>query len=149
MRTRKTLVAGMLAAAATAVPLAGGVCLFSRQIMSFYGRDFVHGWPVLVLMVLTAALLAVQIPVGQIIAASGRMWLGLLMNSGWALALVGSFWFLRQYGALGLAASFLLAYVAHAVWTFAFAYAVTRPSPGEFGEFPKAGVLDAGANRVV
>lgn len=103
-------------------------CVASPLIMGSYGAAFAGGWPVLVAVLLTAALLAVQAPVGQFIVASGRMWVGCLMNAGWAATFLMATWLLVEWGAMGLASARLAAYVLHAVWTLGFAYAVIRKS---------------------
>ncbi len=81
-------------------------------------------------MLLTAGLLAVQMPVGQIIIASGRIWLGLFMNIGWALVYLFGTWLWVGHGAAGVAAARLAAYVAHALWTFWFALSILRGESG-------------------
>lgn len=113
--------------AAVVAPLVVLGCIASPLIMSSYGPAFSEGWPVLVAVLATAGLLAVQTPVGQIIAASGRMWLGSAMNLGWAVCFLVLTWVLIRWGALGLAGARLIAYIAHATWTFAFAaYVLSR-----------------------
>jgi len=139
-KSRKVLLASISANGMIAVPAAIVISLISPLIMSMYGADFRAGWPVLAIVVWTSALLAIQYPVGQVIAASGRMWLGLLMNAGWAAVLLGSFMLLRGKGALGLATSFLVAYIVHAVWTFGFAYAVTKSDAADVEALRKADV---------
>jgi O-antigen/teichoic acid export membrane protein len=106
---------------AVVLPLVILGCLASPWIMASYGHGFREGWPVLVAVLVTAGLLAVQTPVGQIIAAAGRMWLGSGMNLGWAACFVTLSWLTLDSGALGLASARLAAYVLHATWTFAFA----------------------------
>jgi O-antigen/teichoic acid export membrane protein len=102
-------------------PLVLILCLVSPWVMGFYGHSFRAGWPTFVIVVVTADLLAVQLPVSQLIAASGRMWLGLSMNLGWALVfvLLTAAWV--SNGATGLAAARLTAYAAHSLWTFGWA----------------------------
>jgi len=94
--------------------------------MKVYGAGYRDGWPTLIAVVWTAAILAVSTPVGDVITASGRMWLGLLMNSGWAVVFISSTYLLVHLGSLGLASSRLIAYAVHAVWTMGFAYMIIR-----------------------
>ncbi len=102
------------------------LCLASPWIMSLFGPSFVDEWPTLVAVLVTAALVAVQIPVGQMIIASGNIWPGFWMNVGWAIVcLVGS-WALAGWGSLGLATARLVAYTAHAVWTIWYAFRLLR-----------------------
>lgn len=107
-------------------PLVLGASLLSPIIMGFNGPGFREGWPTLVVVLITAGLVAVQTPVGQIIAASGRMWLGLAMNAGWASVFIVATVLLVRYGAIGLASARAVAYVAHATWTLGFAVWVVR-----------------------
>lgn len=112
---------GMLANAAIVCPFALALSVGAPFLMKLYGDSFSAEWPVLAVTVTTASLVAIQMPVGSILAASGRMWLGALMNLGWAVAYVTGSWLLRDRGAIGIAAALLVAYVIHAVWTFSFA----------------------------
>ena len=98
----------------------------SHLIMGLYGRSFAHGWATLVVVLLTAAVYAIEAPVGDVIAASGQMWTGCAMNAGWAMAFVGMSFALVSWGALGLAAGRFIAYLLHAIWTFGFAYILIK-----------------------
>jgi O-antigen/teichoic acid export membrane protein len=109
-------------------PCVISMSLASPYLMRMYGREYSHAWLTLILLAVTAGVLAVLMPVGDVIAASGRMWLGLLMNAGWAIVLVPSTALLVHYGlgSVGLALARLLSYSIHAVWTFMFAHRVMR-----------------------
>jgi len=98
--------------------------LLSPHIMNFFGPSFRSAWLTLVVVLSTAGILAIQYPVGQIIAASGKMWTGVLMNFGWASAFLFLTVMLVEKGSLGLASSRSLAYLIHGIWTFCFAYKV-------------------------
>ncbi len=103
------------------------VCSFlSPFIMQMYGEDFKSAWPTLIIILFTAGLLGIQMPVGHVIAASGRMWTGFIMNIGWGGAFILISWLLVNRGALGLASARAGAYIIHAIWTFAFAYYAIR-----------------------
>jgi O-antigen/teichoic acid export membrane protein len=123
---RRLLGGAMLAAAALSFPLALVLILLSGRVMGLYGASFANGGVVLAIVVSTAALLAVQQPVGQVIVASGRMWTGAAMNLGWAAVLFVACWFLVRagLGAKGLAMGFLIAYAAHGAWTLGYAMRV-------------------------
>lgn len=102
------------------VPAALILSLFSPLIMRGYGQSFETGNITLVIIVFTSALLAIMTPVGQFIAASGKIWPGFLMNFGWAVCmLIGSF-MLAKWGAKGIAGARFIAYLIHAIWTFGF-----------------------------
>lgn len=108
------------------VPAAIGMSLFSPFIMRIYGAGYRGAWPTLIAVLWTAAIMGVIAPVGDVIAASGRMWLGMVMNSGWAAVFILSTFLLIHWGSLGLASSRLIAYAVHATWTLAFAYVTIR-----------------------
>ena len=98
----------------------------SPWLMGLFGHAFRGEAVTLVVVLATAALLAVQVPVGQLIIASGNIWPGLWMNVGWAIVYLVASAGLVRYGALGLAAARLLAYAAHAVWTLWYALRLLR-----------------------
>ena len=110
------------------LPLVIGGCLASPFIMHLYGDGFKEKWLTLVVVLVTAGLLAVETPVGHIIAASGRMWVAFIMNMAWGLAFLTITSTIIDQGALGLAVARLGAYVLHATWTFGFAYWVFKDS---------------------
>ena len=58
--------------------------------------------------------------VGQYLAAVNSKCVGLMMNFAWAIVFLLSTVVLVPYGAIGILASFGIAYVAHAVWSFAY-----------------------------
>ena len=125
-QTNTILRASMITNAIILLPLAGLGSLASPWLLDLYGQDFGGGQLTLVLCLFTAALLGVQFPVGQILIAADRLWLGLMMNLGWAGIFIGGAWLFAEGGALGLASSRLIAYVFHAVWTFAYAWIFMR-----------------------
>lgn len=96
--------------------------LISPIIMGFYGKGFGQGWPTLIIVMLTGGLLSIQIPVGNMIAALGKMWLGCIMNLGWGTIFIITTLVFVRMGAFGIASARALAYLIHAVWTLSFAY---------------------------
>lgn len=98
----------------------------SPFIMGCYGNGFNAYWLTLIIVMLTGGLQSIQTPVGQVIAASSRMWTGFFMNLGWAIAFIVATLSLVKLGALGLALGRLIAYMIHAVWTFGFAYILIK-----------------------
>jgi O-antigen/teichoic acid export membrane protein len=107
---------------AVVLPLMLVGCAISPFIMRLYGATFTSAWPTLIVALLTAGLLAVQLPVGQVIAASGKMWTGFIMNMGWGLAFMLITYVLIGRGAFGLSLARACAYLLHTTWTFGFAY---------------------------
>ncbi len=126
----KVLIFSMKVNAIIVIPIVFVGCLFSLWIMRLYGSNFSSGWPTLVVVLITAGLFSVQTPVGQIIAASGRMWLGFVMNLGWALAFIGLTYLLLKMGSLGIASARLGAYLLHSTWVFGFAYCYLNLAKG-------------------
>lgn len=112
------LILGVIKVSAVAAGALALICSAgSRLIMGFYGSDYVSHASVLVVSVLAGFLFVVQSPVGNLIAASGRMWLGLAMNVAWGAALLGAAFVLSGYGALGIAAARAIAYLIHLAWS--------------------------------
>ena len=116
-RSRKILTSSVTLNALLVTPLVIIGCLASPYLMGIYGNSFRAGWPTLVLVLLTAAVLAVEMPVGDTIVSHGRMWTGFLMNLGWAAVFIVATLALRRSGAPGLAGARLTAYVVHGAWT--------------------------------
>lgn len=129
-RSAKVVVASVKVTVAMTLPLVIVGSLFSKYIMGAYGEEFVGDWPTLVVSLLTCAVVAVQVPVGNLVAASGRMWDGLGMNLLWAIVFLVATWFALDWGVLGLVSARLVAYVAQGVWGCAFAVLWVRSTTG-------------------
>jgi O-antigen/teichoic acid export membrane protein len=93
----------------------------SSLIVRLYGRQFHDSAGVLIVVLITAGLYAVQAPVGQLVAAADRMWLAFLMNLGWAVTMLIATEALIYKGAMGLSLARMIAYALHCLWTLAFA----------------------------
>jgi len=117
---RKIVRYGMGVNAAVVIPLVLIGCLTSRIIMGIYGPSFAEHPSVLMVALFTGGVLALQIPMGQMTAASGRMWTEICMNLGWALAFVVGTWLALSHGAMGLVSARLGAYILHTLWTAGF-----------------------------
>ena len=122
------------------IPFALGLSLFSPWIMRMYGSSYGQAWLTLIAAVWTAAIMGVITPVGDVIAASGRMWLGLLTNAGWAAVFLGSTLFLVHLGSLGLASSRLIAYIVHAIWTVVIAQIIIQSQQNKNPPIPVEGI---------
>jgi O-antigen/teichoic acid export membrane protein len=101
-------------------------CISSPFLMSVYGAEFAIAWPTLVLLFLTATMLAILAPAATVITASGRMWVALVLNLGWGLAALALTALWIPWGSFGLAAARLCSYVLHCGWTAVFAYHCVR-----------------------
>lgn len=104
----------------------------SPLLMKIYGDQYAAHWSVLALMVAAATVAAILSPAGQVLAATGRMWLAFAMNFGWAAVyFIATYYFVvrSQQGAKGLATARLVAYAFHAGWTLWYLHAtLKRPS---------------------
>ncbi len=98
------------------LPVVAIGCLLSPYIMKSYGKGFAGAWPILIVVLITAAVLSLELIVGELIAAAGHMWLGLLSNVAWGLVFLATTPLLLKWGAFGLASSRLIAYSAHTVF---------------------------------
>jgi O-antigen/teichoic acid export membrane protein len=118
----------LLVSLAILVPTTALVCLLSPLIMQQYGAGFAESGLVLVLVACSALFMGLSVPVGNILAASNRMWVWFIMNLGWAIVLIAAAWLLLPWGALGLAGAFFISYFLHMVWTIWFAVRGIRAS---------------------
>ncbi|MGE4578574.1 MAG: oligosaccharide flippase family protein [Desulfuromonadales bacterium] len=100
------------------------VSVLGPWILRSYGKGFEDGYWVLVLLVSSAVLIAINQVVGQAIASRGKMWIGLSFNILWALALIGfsAFFLFRGYGALGLSIAYFMSYLLHSLWQGIYAW---------------------------
>lgn len=117
---RRILAYTMAMNAAVVIPLVLLGFLGSRYIMGIYGASFAQHPNVVMVAMATSAVLAIQMPMGQMTAASGRMWTEICMNLGWAIVFCGGTWFMLSRGALGLVSARLAAYILHTLWTALF-----------------------------
>jgi O-antigen/teichoic acid export membrane protein len=121
LRSKKVLIAATKVNVLFAVPLVLAGCLASPFIMRLYGPGFASGSSTLVLIFLIAGLVCIQGPMGQLMVASGRMWLTLGFYSVWSLSFVGLTWEWIGAGAFGMAGAKLAAQVINGLGMVAFA----------------------------
>ena len=119
--SKRLLILAIKANAIIAVPVAVALVLLSPWILSFYGSDYSDANWTFRLVMVTAALLAIQAPVGNVVIATSKMWLGLIMNFAWAAIYIALSYKLIKYGSTGVATGLCVAYTVHASWTFVFA----------------------------
>lgn len=101
-----------------------GVYFFSRLITKSYGEGFENTqWP-LVIVCISAVLSAAIGCYGYVMACWGGMWAGFTLNLIWAVAFVVLANQLIHKGALGIAVSYLGAYVLHLVTVSIYVYAL-------------------------
>src|ERR1035437_408753 len=121
---RITILINIAVCLAVAIPIALG----ARWIMSSYGPGFREGSWVLVCLALSSVLVALNNVVGLAIVSRGQVWMGLLFNSLWAIALImfSYIWIRSGHGALGLALANLIAYLLHSIWQSTYAFRLIR-----------------------
>jgi len=122
VQSKKIIILSIKINATIVLPIIIIGSLLSPYIMSLYGNNFTDGWPTLVITFITAGIVAVLVPVGNIIVATGRMWLGFFMNMGWAIVFVITTFILIEYGSIGLAIGKGVGYLFHAIWVSTFVY---------------------------
>ena len=120
-RSAKVVTASLKITTAITLPLAIIGALLAKYIMGAYGSGFTGDWPVLVVSLMTCVVVAAQVPVGNLIAATGRMWDGVGMNLLWAIVFMGGTWCSMEWGVLGLVSARFVACVAQGVWGCIFA----------------------------
>jgi len=106
---------------AVALPVALGILLSSHWIVAAYGAQFADGWKALAVAAGVAVLVVGAAPVGQVLAAADRMWVGMSMNFFWALAYLLAAWHWTQYGAVGIICAMGFAYLLHSLWVSGYA----------------------------
>lgn len=76
--------------------------LFGNWFLLLFHLDPAQHWPIFTVVILTAAVIAGALPLGQVPVCSGYMWTGLLFTAGWALTFILGTALLQDHGALGL-----------------------------------------------
>jgi O-antigen/teichoic acid export membrane protein len=104
---RSTVLVTAVLTAAVALPL----MLLARPIMAAYGPDFAGGSTVLLTVLVAYCLASFSGLFRSILVSTGRMWTQLAHSVIWGVALVAAFVVLSSRGALGLALSYLVAFV--------------------------------------
>jgi O-antigen/teichoic acid export membrane protein len=126
---RKNLILGVKINAAVVAPIVIMGCVASHFILGCYGPGFQEHAPTMMVTLLTAGVLALQIPIGQIIIASGRMWLLAGVQVIWACVFCGGTWSWISRGALGLVSARLVACVVLTIVTVLLAWQQIKPRP--------------------
>lgn len=124
--SKRVLKYSIMANAACVLPIVAISCFASSFVMGLYGRDFDGSGGILIVVLLTAALVSVQNPVGNIIAAADKMWIGFLTNFGWGIVIILLTYLFLTQGALGFAYARLGAYIVHGIWVFFYVYRLIK-----------------------
>jgi O-antigen/teichoic acid export membrane protein len=118
--SKKVLLLSIATNALSTFPIFILITLFSKYIMSLYGDSFSNETLALILSVSTATILSWITPIGALVIATSRFWLGAMMNLLWATIYISLSFKLREFGAAGIMCSLLIAYAAHSIWTILF-----------------------------
>jgi O-antigen/teichoic acid export membrane protein len=108
---RKALRYNVLLNGGVALAVFSVVALLSKFIMRSYGVSFEPGYSVLILLGLSAVLIAIGNVIGNAIASAGNMWFGFMFNAMWGVVYIACAAFLVPHqGAFGLGVANLAAY---------------------------------------
>lgn len=100
-----------------ALPATIVIITLGKPLAVIFGREFAGAAPLISVLMTSCFLTVVNGPVGTALTGAGKMWTGVLMNLGWASALVlFSLLLIPAHGGLGLALAYLLAYLLHTLW---------------------------------
>jgi O-antigen/teichoic acid export membrane protein len=119
-RFRRTLMLNICVNLFSSLAIAIPIALGSYWIMSLYGAEFSHRWLALAALSGAAVLQATINVIGQVIASASRMWWGFILNLLWAGELLVLTWHLVRFGANGVGAAHLLAYLLHLIQVSAY-----------------------------
>lgn len=110
--------------------------LCSDWFLVLFKLDPAQHWPIFLVVVLTSAMIAAALPLGQVPVASGYMWTGLFITAGWAMSFIIGTWFLQYLGAFGMVIARALAwglqtmvYIGFGRFVMGQKYPVPAPHP--------------------
>ena len=107
--------------------------MLSPLILGLYGDEFVHGWPILVITMITALIVSIQMNIGNSLSAKGVVWSQLIFNILQAFIFVGLTTLWISYGSYGFVVARTISYLFLLIISFVcilyatsnkFAYAV-------------------------
>jgi O-antigen/teichoic acid export membrane protein len=106
---------------AVAFPATTILMFGSGLILRLYGHGFQGGETVLIGVFATALIQCIGASTGTAIQARGKMWMGLLLNSSWAVTYLSFVYFtVTKLGANALAFGSAVAYMIMTLWTFVY-----------------------------
>lgn len=99
-----------------------GVSVLSPYLMASYGDGYRDSFLVLIVLVSSAIFSVASNVVGNAIVSKGKMWMGLLFNSIWALLFILFSWlFIKNgMGSIGISLALLLSYFIHTIYQFIY-----------------------------
>ena len=124
---RKILYGSLTLVVAVVVALTVILALLSPLIMKQYGEDFRgSSEPAFVVVLFCTLLQALAIPFTSVVGSAGWFWQSLVGGVAWGIIVVGSAYFLTDYGALGLAWAHLIGAVIQLTVAIILAISVIR-----------------------
>ncbi|WP_198028778.1 oligosaccharide flippase family protein [Mesorhizobium sp. WSM3626] len=106
---------------------------FGNWFLVLFKLDPAQHWPIFMIVVLAAAIIAAALPLGQVPVSSGYMWTGLSITAGWALTFIIATWFLQDRGALGIVMARAIAWSLQTVVYIGFTRFAIGRTCGEKG----------------
>jgi O-antigen/teichoic acid export membrane protein len=111
-----------------ALPFTVMTIVLRNLLSALYGAQYSGVAPIIVIMMTVTFLNIVNNVVGVALASAGRMWAGAALNFFWAIVLIGSSVILtKEYGSLGLALAYLIAYTFHTFTVMTFLEVAIAP----------------------
>ncbi len=110
--------------------------VFGNWFLVLFKLDPARDWPIFMIVVLAAAIMAAALPLGQVPVSSGYMWTGLSITAGWALTFIIGTWFLQDRGALGIVIARAIAWSLQTLVYIGFARFAIGRTGGEKGTLP-------------
>lgn len=104
------------------VPIVLFGIVFGKHILNFYGQGYESGYLTFVLLMVTAFLITLQSQVGAILESIGKMWIGFMLNFVWSILIIFVFYYFRNYGSVGYAIAYCVAYGVHNVLSYIMIY---------------------------
>lgn len=101
-RVRNILAMGIGTNLAIAVGFVAAMMLFGDWFLLLFKLDPARDWPIFMIVVFAAAMIACALPLGQVPVSSGYMWIGLSITGGWAMTFIIGTWMLQDQGAKGI-----------------------------------------------
>ncbi|EXL09487.1 oligosaccharide flippase family protein [Aquamicrobium defluvii] len=128
-RVRNMLAMGIGTNLAIAIGFVAVMMLFGDWFLLLFKLDPSRDWPIFMIVVLAAAMIACALPLGQVPVSSGHMWTGLSITGGWAMTFIIGTWLLQDQGAKGIViarvTAWLFSFIAYIAFT-AFAIGKLR-----------------------
>jgi O-antigen/teichoic acid export membrane protein len=110
------------------LPLTVSVIILCKPLAMLFGKQFL-GAEKIIPYLMVACLLTIAVEtMGCTLIAAGRMWICVIMNSGWAgMLIISSVILVPRFGGCGLAIAYLCAFLIHNLWLMLYIDAKLAP----------------------